>query len=213
MVKDFLMKKYGQFFDSENYKCCNANMQSIIYSLLEEFIQKGFDIYPIWREKHKTQKNKVFIFKTNNSDARNGESNVVTVYQKATNLKIEVYYNEDRKINHYYGLDGDNQALIQEAQSYYENFIGKTLRIPDYSSVLIKESALQKDMNEKIKTNEVRDCPFEIDCIVTNKGRGNAKAKIISKDTKYFEVLWEQSGKTSKYANTDALTWFYIEQL
>ena len=126
-ASDDVKLRFPEFFSSSNFTGESESMQAKIVDLVSEFIKKGFQIWPVWRGAHSTNRNKVWTLKTENIRKSNGFDNVVTVYQMKESLKVEVYYGERNKKYFKFPSSDDNFELFKEASYNYQHNLGKRL--------------------------------------------------------------------------------------
>jgi|GEM_PF-1847991 hypothetical protein len=113
------------FFRSENYIKANDHMKSEINALINKFVDRGFDIWPEWRN----GKSKVFTLKTDNRVKKSGFDNVATVHCMFGKLKVEIYYGAYDKRYYYFSGMSENSELFEEAKYNYQHNLGKMLKM------------------------------------------------------------------------------------
>jgi hypothetical protein len=113
------------FFRSENYIKANDHMKSEINALINKFVDRGFDIWPEWRN----GKSKVFTLKTDNRVKKSGFDNVATVHCMSSKLKVEIYYGAHEKLYYDFSSMSENSELFEEAKYNYQHNLGKMLKM------------------------------------------------------------------------------------
>ena len=126
-MSDDVKNSLSKFFSSSNFIDQSEVIQTEIVALVSDFTKKGFEVWPVWRDTHSSNQNKVWTLKTENKRNSNGFDNVVTVYQMKESLKVEVYCGHNGKKPFYFSSSGDNSELFKVASDNYQNNLDKKL--------------------------------------------------------------------------------------